>query len=211
MCKSKNYIPNFIPLFAPLYDPLVKWGIPEDDIKQRIIKRAHIKTRMRILDIGCGVGSLTIQIKQMYPKADVIGLECDPGVIEIARLTAEQKGVQITLDLGMAFHLPYLDHSFDRVFSSLVFHHLTTENRKSAMHEIYRVIRPGGELLIVDIGKPCNGNGSLTSRFLHGLKEGDDNKNGLLPTMMRDAGFSKVKVICEYDTIFGGLSLYRGN
>src|SRR3972149_6476507 len=142
MCKSKNHIPNFIPLYAPSYDPLLKWGIRVDDLKHRIIKRAHIKAGMRLLDVGCGVGSLSILIKQMHPEAEVIGLDDTPAVLEIARLKAEQTGAQITFNQGMAYHLPYSDHSFDRVFSSLVFHRMNTDDKKHAMYEIFRVIRP---------------------------------------------------------------------
>ena len=95
---------------------------------------------MRVLDLGCGTGTLTIMIKQAHPEAEVVGLDGDPAVLEIARTKAMQAGVKISLDHGMAFHPPYQDNSFDRVLSSLVIHHLTTENKQRAMHEIYRIL-----------------------------------------------------------------------
>ena len=88
---------------------------------------------------------MTILIKQLHPEVNVIGLDGDPEVLEIARSKAVLKNVNITLSFGMAFELPYPDQSFDRVLSSLMFHHLTSENKQGTLKEIFRVLKPGGE------------------------------------------------------------------
>jgi len=193
----------------PLYDPFLKWGMREQTFKRHLIQQAHIQPGMRVLDLGCGTGTLAILIKQTHPKANVVGLDGDQVVLEIARSKANQAGVNITLDHGMAFQLPYPDNSFDRVLSSLVFHHLTTENKQRTMQEIYRILRAGGELHMVDFGKPRSIYAQLISLVMGRLEEATDNIQGLLPEMIRSAGFKQVEETVQYTTIVGGLSLFR--
>ncbi len=205
---------KFIPALSfrwltPLYDPFLKWGMRERSFKLHLIRQANIRPGMRVLDLGCGTGTLTVLIKQTHPKADVVGIDGDEAVLEIARSKALQAGVNITLDLGMAFQLPYPNNSFDRVLSSLVIHHLGTENKQRAMQEIYRVLRLGGELHVVDFGKPRSIYSLLISLVMRRLEEAADNIQGLLPEMIRSAGFTQVEETTQYTTIVGGLSLFR--
>jgi ubiquinone/menaquinone biosynthesis C-methylase UbiE len=211
MNKSKKYIPALrFKWLTPLYDPLLRWGMREDIFKQQLIKQADIQPGYRVLDLGCGTGTLTILIKQFHPNSDVIGLDGDPEVLEIARTKAAKAGVEITLDHGMAFQLPYSDDAFDRVLTSLVMHHLTRDDKQLAFGEVYRVLRAGGELHILDFGKPRGVYGNLASLLIKRMEQAGDNVNGLLPTMMRRAGFEQVEETGGFTTIFGALSLNRG-
>lgn len=100
--------------------------------------------------------TLTFLVKRLRPEADVVGLDGDPKVLEIARAKAAEAGVDIALDHGMAFELPYPDASFHRVLSSLLFHHLTRENKVRTLREVFRVLQPGGELHVADWGEAQN-------------------------------------------------------
>ncbi|MEK7382274.1 MAG: methyltransferase domain-containing protein, partial [Elusimicrobiota bacterium] len=140
---------------------------------------------------------------------EVIGLDGDPKVLEIGRAKAAKAGVTITLDHGMAFQLPYPDNSFDRVLSSLVLHHLTSENKQRALQQVHRVLRPGGELSVVDFGPPHSAYARLLSPLARRLEQAADNVNGLLPKMMRRAGFEQIEEPTHYTTLFGDLSLVR--
>jgi ubiquinone/menaquinone biosynthesis C-methylase UbiE len=194
---------------TPFYDPFLKWVMREETFKRHLLQQAQIQPGMRLLDLGCGTGTLTILIKQTQMEADVVGLDGDAAVLEIARSKANMAGMKITLDQGMAFQLPYPDNSFDRVLSSLMIHHLTTDNKQRAMYEIYRVLRPGGELHIVDFGKPRRFYARLISLIMRRLEEAADNIQGLLPGMIRSAGFKQVEETVQYTTIVGGLSLFK--
>ena len=90
----------------------------------------------------------------------------------------------------------------------LVIHHLTTDNKKRTMCEIYRVLHPDGELHIVDFGKPHQAYARLISHVMRRLEQAADNFQGLLPGMIHDAGFQKVHEPVRYATLFGDLSLY---
>jgi ubiquinone/menaquinone biosynthesis C-methylase UbiE len=187
----------------------MRWGMREDEFKSDLICLAQIKPGMRVLDLGCGTATLTIKIKQAFPEAEVVGLDGDARVLEIGRAKAEKAGINITLDQGMSFDLPYPDRSFDRALSSLVFHHLTTHNKQRTMAEVLRVLRPGGELHIADFGKPNTTWARLISLFMARLEEASDNFKGRLPVLLRTAGFDQVGEQGHYATFFGTLALYQ--
>jgi len=211
MAKPDQYIPALgRDWLTPLYDPLQRWIMREDQFKRHLIRQAQIEPGHRVLDLGCGTGTLTILVKQTQPQSDVVGLDGDPKVLEIARAKATKAGAEITFDHGMASKMPYPDHSFDRVLSSLVLHHLTTENKQLALHEVYRILRPSGELHVVDFGRPHTAWARLISRSLERFEEVEDNLKGLLPGMFRLAGFDRVAETARYGTVFGTLSLYQG-
>ena len=211
MAKPDRYIPALgRDWLTPLYDPLQRWAMREDRFKRHLIRQAQIKPGHGVLDLGCGTGTLTILVKQTHPQSEVVGLDGDPKVLAIARAKATKAGLETTFDLGMAFEMPYPDHSFDRVLSSLVLHHLTTENKQRALHEVYRILRPGGELHVVDFGRPHTAWARLISRTLQRFEEVEDNLKGLLPEMFRQAGLDQVAETARYATVFGTLSLYQG-
>ncbi len=210
MNKSDKYIPALgLDWLTPLYDPLLRWGMREETFKRHLVNQAQNRAGHRVLDLGCGTGTLTILIKQMHPKAGVVGLDADPKVLEIARAKAAKAGVEIALNRGMAFELPYADRAFDRVLSSLLLHHLTTESKQRTLQEVFRILRPGGELHAIDFGKPHSPFGRLMAPIMQRFEEASANVKGLLPALLRSAGFEPVEEPAYYTTIVGDLSLYR--
>lgn len=203
---------KFIPalkfgLLTPLYDFFMQLTMRELIIKRRLVEQMGLEKGHSVLDLGCGTATLTILIKKTCPEAEVTGLDGDPKILEIARSKVGE--LDITLDRGMAFELPYPDGSFDRVVSSLVIHHLTRENKMRTFQEIFRVLRPGGELHVADLGKPHNTLMFLISLIFSRLEETSDNIKGLLPEMLRETGFEQVEETARFMTAFGTLSLYR--
>ena len=97
--------------------------------------------------------------------------------------------------MGYADRLPYPDSSFDRVVSSLVFHHLSHETKVLALREAWRVLRPYGELHIADVGRPTSNFMRIAVtpfRLFDGVGASEDNLAGRLRTLIADAGFSEV-------------------
>lgn len=209
--------PDYIPALShdwltPFYDTLIRWTMPEDRFKRELVRQAGIKPEYRILDVGCGTATLTLLIKNAHPNVTVTGIDGDERILQIGRKKIKEAGLGIPLTQAMAFVLPYSDGSFDRALSSLMFHHLTRENKVSSFKEIYRVLRNRGELHIADFGKPHNVLMKITSFpwRLFGGSSGADNLQGLLPSMMRESGFIDVRESTRYVTVFGTLSLYAG-
>jgi len=211
LARPARYIPALrFDWLTPLYDPLLRRVMGEERFKRILVAQAGLQTGQRALDLGCGTGTLTIMLKRAYPGADVVGLDGDPRVLEIARRKAAEAGVGIAFDLGMAFDLPYLDNSFDRVVSSLVLHHLVRADKPRAMHQALRVLKPGGEFHLADFGKPASTYGRLVAIAMRRFEEVADNLDGRLPEMMRSAGFQDVVRSARLDTVFGTLEVLRG-
>ena len=205
---------KFIPalrfkILTPLFDPFLQLTVRELTIKRRLVEQMGIEEGHRILDIGCGTATLTILIKRTYPDAEIIGIDIDPKILEIARLKVQKAGMDIRLDQGSIFELPYADNSFDRTASSLVIHHITHENKVRAFKEIFRILKPGGEMHIADFGKSQNAIMYLISSFLGLFEDTSDNIHGLLPQMFREAGFEQVEETARYATMLGTISLYK--
>lgn len=196
-----------IKAFTPFYDPLLKWIMKEEIFKRRLIEQAAIQSDHHVLDLGCGTGTLTVMIKQTMPSAEVIGMDGDKDVLAIARAKAEQAGVEIKFDFGLASELPYSDGVFDRVLSSLVIHHLTINDKLKAFNEVFRVLASGGEFHIVDFGEPKNFYGWLASRFIRHMERANDNVEGLIPEFLKQAGFAEVKEAASFTTLFGSLTM----
>lgn len=201
-------------LLTPLYDAVVRWTTPETKFKRRLVRQASIGRGHRVLDVGCGTATLTLLVKREHPDAEVTGIDGDPKILRIARAKAERAVSDVTFEQAMAYALPHLDDSFDRVLSSLVFHHLTREDKARTFREVHRVLRAGGELHFADFGKPQNAlmlAASLPWRLFDGMNTTRDNVRGDLPALLRDAGFAEVCETARYMTLFGTLSLYQAH
>ena len=195
---------------TPFFDTFLKIAANEVNFKPRLVKKAGIQKNSRVLDLGCGTATLTILLKKSQPDAEVTGIDVDPTVLEIAKEKATKTGVDISLDLGTSIKLPYPDNHFNTVVSSLFFHHLSRENKMLTMKEVLRVLKPGGELHVADLGKPQNAFMRVPSSVLMYLEEAGDNVHGLLPQMLRIAGFGDVAETDAIMTMIGTVALYRG-
>ena len=196
-----------------LYDPLLRLTLREEEFKGRLIAGARIQAGHSVLDLGCGTGTLALMVKRTQPQAAVTGVDGDSDVLAIARRKVEAAGVDVKFREGLAFQLPFEDSSFDRVLSSLVFHHLTTPDKARSLAEVFRVLQPGGELHIADWGRPQNALMALAAlgiRLLDGAETTRANLHGEMPALIENAGFSAVDEGYRGMTVFGTLSLYSG-
>ncbi len=210
METTHDYIPALgAHWLTPFYDPLLRRFLPEDMLRNRLILEADLLPGMRVLDLGCGTGTLAILIKQSHVFTQGSGLDADPQVLDIARAKADQAQARITLEQGLAYQLPFSDGWFDRVVSSLVFHHLSTPQKQQALSEVYRVLRPGGKFTILDLGAPRNTYSWLVSQVVRRTEQAEANVQGMLPGMIERAGLSNVIEIDHFSTIFGSLALLR--
>lgn len=210
MSEQERYIPALrFDALTPLFDPAVAILLPEKRFKRLLVERAGLQAGQRVLDVGCGTGTLAIMVKQAYPAVDLTGLDADEKVLTIARHKIARAGVSVTLDHGLANDMPYPDATFDRVLSSLVFHHLDVETKQAALGEIFRVLRPGGEFHLGDLGAPIGLWARLIRPLARRLEEAAANVDGLLPDMLRRAGFDLVEESGYINAPVGTLALIR--
>jgi ubiquinone/menaquinone biosynthesis C-methylase UbiE len=147
--------------------------------------------------------------KQAQPEADVVGLDADPDMLKVAKYKSAQLKVPVKLDVGFTNKLPYPDESFDRVLSSIMIHHLKTPDKWHTAREVYRILKPGGQLHIIDFGKPVTWYGKLLGPLLHKFEEANDNIDGKLPEIFGAPGL-KTDVVGNFWTFFGDQAFLRG-
>lgn len=192
-------------IFLPLYDPLTRlFGF--GPIRQALLAQANVQSQHRVLDVGCGTGTLAVEIKQRYAQAAVSGLDPDPKALARARGKAARAGVSVTFDAGFADAMPYADGTFDRVLSSLMFHHLPRVVKSGMLREVHRILKPGGQLHLMDFSG-AHGHGRL-ARLLHPQQALKDNAEDRVMALMREAGFPDPKRLPSRKTFFGPIAFY---
>src|SRR5215218_4795889 len=118
---NEEYIPALSYRFlTPFYDFIQKYIVRDVRYKSLLIKQANLQPGQRVLDLGCGTGTLAIMAKQAQPAAEVTGLDADPDMLNVARYKSAQLKVPVKFDVGFTNNLPYPDESFDRVLSSIM-------------------------------------------------------------------------------------------
>lgn len=194
---------GFIPALAfhrltPLFDPVAAVFVRDGAIKRRVIERAAIAAGERVLDVGCGTGTLALAAAQAAPDVSVTGLDADPAILSRARRKAAAAGLGIDFDEAMSNELPYEDDSFDLVLSTLFFHHLPDDSKRKTSAELIRVLRPGGRLVVGDLGRPqdriMRRAVRLTVQMFDGVETTALNVRGGLPGVLAGAGFEGVSV-----------------
>ncbi len=209
----EDYVPALrFSWLTAIYDPVVRWTTRESVVKKALVDQAKLTTGMSVLDLASGTGTLAIIIKRKFPDVDVVGVDGDPRILQIANAKSESANVKIEFDQGLATQLPYAESSYDRVFSTLFFHHLGNSDKARAFAEIFRVLKPGGQLHVADWGKPTNFLMRLLFypiQWLDGFANTKDNVEGQLPNIIQHSGFNDVQIDKQFSTVFGTLTLYR--
>ncbi|GAO16616.1 uncharacterized protein UV8b_01482 [Ustilaginoidea virens] len=103
----------------------------------------HIQPHMKILDIGCGPGTITVDLARLVPQGHVTGLEREPKVLEQARALADEQGVpNVDFVQGDANALSYAQDTFDIVLCHQLLQHV--KDPVGILREMRRVAKPGG-------------------------------------------------------------------
>jgi ubiquinone/menaquinone biosynthesis C-methylase UbiE len=205
---GRRYLPGMgRDWLLPLYDPFTRL-IGIESAHRKLADQVALESAERVLEIGCGTGNLALLVKRMRPQLEVVGLDPDPKALARAARKARRAGLPLELDCGFADELPYADGSFDRVLSSLMFHHLEADLRGASLRQVLRVLRPGGSLHLMDFGGD--------SHQLHGLarlarrsRTLKDNWDDRIPTVMREAGFVDAAETGHLTKHLGRLTYYR--
>lgn len=188
--SARPFVPGMgIDWLLPLYDPLTRL-LGFDRTRLDLLRQADLRPGSRILDIGCGTGSLAVLAKQRFPEVDVVGVDPDRRALERAGRKARRAEVNVRFDRGFADALDYPAASFDRVFSSFMFHHLARDEKEATLRAVRRVLKPGGSLHLLDFaGSHAPGHESRPEgRRPHGRLA--DNGEPTIIRLLNDAGFA---------------------
>lgn len=211
MTRDRAFLPALrFDALTRFYDPVIAATTRERTFKRLLVGLAAPQPGEHVLDVGCGTGTLALEIARRAPGAAVAGVDADDAMLQRAGDKARRDGVEIDLRTAMAQDLPFEDASFDVAVSSLFFHHLRTPDKVAVAAEVLRVLRPGGRLVIADWGAPRDPVmrvAAMGIRLLDGAESTADNLRGLLPDRLRDAGFAEVQERDAMRTPFGVIAL----
>jgi ubiquinone/menaquinone biosynthesis C-methylase UbiE len=193
--------------FLPGYDLLSLLG-GFNRVHERLIDQADLSEGNSVLEIGCGTGNLAIRAKKSHPCVSVIGSDPDPLALKRAQRKANRLS-GIRFERGYAQRLPYADGEFDRVLSSMMLHHLDGDAKTAAAAEVFRVLRPGGRLHLVDMGGDMTPRDGLSARLVRHSPHAAGNLGDAIPRLLEAAGFDCTEIAMERNRFVGRLSYYR--
>jgi ubiquinone/menaquinone biosynthesis C-methylase UbiE len=203
-----DYLPAFgKDALLPFYDLLTR-VLGMGKVYDTLVAQAELADGLRVLEIGCGTGNVTVRAKRAHPGTDLTGLDPDP--LALARAQRKARGLTgIRFERGFAQELPYTDGEFDRVLSSMMLHHLDEDVKAAALAEVRRVLRPGGRLHIVDIGGHTTVHHGLAARWTKKNPHVAGNLGDAIPRLLGSVGFECTEVGTRRSRLIGQLTFYR--
>src|SRR5665647_1145050 len=156
------------------------------------VNLAQIKQGDCVLEVGCATGTLTLAAKrQAGPTGTVFGIDVIPGMIEASRNKAAQAKLDVTFQLGNIEDIPFPNEYFEVVMCSFMIFHMSEKVRNKGIKEIYRVLKPQGRLLVLDLALPTQPASRMILKLLLGFMLKHDLKE--LQPIMESSGFSQIE------------------
>jgi SAM-dependent methyltransferase len=167
----------------------------------------HLRPGLRVLDVGCGPGSMTLGIAARIGEGEVVGVDLSDSQVQLAARRAAEHGVRnARFRTGDAYALPFADGQFDAVFSHALLEHLREPVR--ALREFRRVLAPGGVIgvatpdwsgFLVGPSSPALEAALDAFKALQAGNGGDVNVGHKLSQYAIDAGCERVTLEARYE------------
>lgn len=200
---------------TPLYDVGVAALTRERRWRTALVEQVRPGANDVIVDVGCGTGSLLVRMGKIAPSARLVGIDPDPAVLARARRRIGEAGLSVELHIGFARQAAELLQGIrpTKITSSLVLHQVPMKEKIDALAAMHSALEPGGELHMADYGRQrtrlMRTLFRLVVQNLDGRENTEPNARGVLPELMRQAGFRRVEETVVITTISGSISLYR--
>jgi len=197
-------------VFTRFYDPVLAGAMREKRFRGEMLHRleADLPRGGTVVDVGSGTGTFALALKQRRPDAQVIGVDGDEEILTLARAKPGADGIEWRE--GLAQELPLEAESADVVTTSLMLHHLLPDDKRKALAEMKRILKPGGRLHVADWGRPSD---PLMSGLFYAVQLADgfdrtaDHRAGRLPELIEGAGFDAPERYGRVRTAFGVIEL----
>ena len=195
--------------WLPLYDPLTRL-LGARSALAHLVELAAPGAGERVLDLGCGTGTLVVLMAAHCPGLIITALDPDPNALARTRCKVQRAGFDATIVQGYADAIAAPDAAFDLVVTSFMLHHLEPAGRHAALADAHRVLRPGGRLFALDFAPPGTRSRGRIARLLHGDDDLGHTPAQLLDAELTAAGFERARRIAERDTLFGPVEFVSG-
>lgn len=154
--EKASYVSHMFDRIAARYDLMnrLMTGGRDQAWRRLVAELAALPPGGRVLDMATGTGDIALTLIQRYPRAGVVGVDFSTEMLYKARskLAARGTGHRVSLAAGDALRLPFLAHSFDAATTGFALRNVTDIPR--AFAEMYRVVRPGGRVVSLEISRP---------------------------------------------------------
>lgn len=197
---------------TPLYDAVIALMTREGRWRNAFVRQISPQSGEVIVDVGCGTGTLVLALKRAAPAARIVGIDPDPEVLQQARAKAARANLDISFAQGFARDLASLiERPADKVISSLVFHQTPLAEKRAGLQAMHKSLKDSGEIHIADYG--LQRTALMRTLFkqvqhLDGFENTTPNAEGILPTLMQQAGFIGAEERQVISTPTGSISLY---
>jgi len=173
----------------------------------------YLPAGLRLLDAGCGPGSITLGLARKIAPGQVIGVDIEGSQFAKAAGEARREGLSVEFRVASVYDLPFPSHSFDAVFSHAVMSHLS--DAPASLREFHRVLKPGGLIgvrtgdlggLLIDAESDAPARGFAAYIEQQKKNGGDPLVGRKIGRLLRGAGFEVLKVGATYEVISDGAS-----
>lgn len=196
------------------YDSLIGLLTREHQWRSEIVRCLNPQSDDIIVDVGCGTGTLALMLKDEAPDACVIGLDPDENILAIARAKARRAGVNAAFaaSMGDTVAARIGENLATKAVSTLVLHQCELPMKRAMLANLFRVLQPGGQLVIGDYGWQRTALMRLSFRLVVQMADGkgdtQPNADGMLPALINEAGFINVAEVGVIPTMSGSISIY---
>jgi cyclopropane fatty-acyl-phospholipid synthase-like methyltransferase len=178
-------------------------------VRAAVIGALDLQPGLCLLELGSGPGRLAIEIKQRHPSVDIDAVDADPAMVEQARRNAQAAGVAINVIEGDITKLPDLGR-YDRIYSTLVFHHLKPDGKRRALMKVRELLSPQGCFVIADFGRPRGLAQWLVSHVVQpvdGIANTAPHRDGRFERVLREI-FETAEPVAAWKTFAGTLQVW---
>jgi ubiquinone/menaquinone biosynthesis C-methylase UbiE len=176
-----------------------------------VIDAMQLASGQRLLELGCGSGRLAIQIKTQWPDIAITAVDGNSDIMKVAQQKAEHAGAVIDFVLGDFTSCP-LEGTYDRVYSTLVLHHLNLEAKQEVFARVHGLLAEDGKLVIADFTGHHHGPGQAILSKLSTLSDPlggkSTHRDGSFEAAMRDT-FRNVRSVTRVPSVFGTIEVWE--
>jgi ubiquinone/menaquinone biosynthesis C-methylase UbiE len=198
---------------TPLYDVAIRYLTREKTWRSALIRQIDLKSEDCLLDVGCGTGSLLIDLAKTCPDARLVGIDPDEQALAVARAKAREAGVFIEFSPGFldSAELPR-EQRPNKIASSLMFHQVPYAEKSNIVDQMRGLLAVGGEIHVADYAlqksRMMRAAFRMTVQSLDGVEDTRHNADGILERILVSEGFMTDKTT-SFATPTGSISLFK--